>query len=73
MYRQLMGTVRETATGGKGEETPQKRLTVDEPEKCTRSNTASDEGEERGDENGGPDWNAATEVSAAAHRVDEIR
>jgi len=42
---------------------------VDEPEKRTGGETATDEGQERAEENGGPDWNAATEVSAAGHRV----
>jgi len=41
---------------------------MDEPEENTSADAATDEGEERCDENGGPDWNAATEVSAVAHR-----
>ena len=47
----------------------EKRRTVDEPEKCTGGKSAAGEGEERGDENCSPDGNAATEVSAVAHRV----
>ena len=42
---------------------------MNEPEKYTSGETASKEGYERGDENGGPDWNAATEVSAVPHRA----
>jgi hypothetical protein len=42
---------------------------VDEPEKCTSTKTAADEGQKRGNEDGGPNWDAATEVSAGAHRV----
>jgi len=42
---------------------------VDEPEKCTSTETAADEGQKRGNEDGGPNWDAATEVSAGAHRV----
>jgi len=41
---------------------------VDEPEKRAGGETAADEGEERGDEDGDPDWKAATEVSAVTHR-----
>lgn len=42
---------------------------MNEPEKCTSSKTASKEGQEGEDENGGPDGNTATEVLAVAHRV----
>jgi hypothetical protein len=42
---------------------------VDEPEKCASTETATDEGQQRGEENGGPDGDAATEVSATAHVV----
>jgi len=42
---------------------------VDEPEKCTSGETATKEGQEGGDENGGPNGNAATEVPAGAHVV----
>ena len=52
----------------RGKET-RKLRTVDEPEKCTSSKTAGKEGQEGEDENGGPNRNTATEVSAVAHRV----
>jgi len=42
---------------------------VNEPEKCTSGESAPKEGQEGGDENGEPNGNAATEVSAVAHRV----
>jgi len=42
---------------------------VYKPEKCTSTESAADEGEKRGDENGGPDGDAATEVSTGAHGV----
>jgi len=42
---------------------------VDEPEECTSAKSATDERQERGDENGSPNGNAATEVSTSAHRV----
>ena len=59
-----MGVIRISAVRGR-----QGQLTVDEPEKCTSGETATKEGQEGGDENGGPDGNAATEVSAGAHVV----
>ena len=42
---------------------------MDEPEKCPSSKSATSEGQEGGDENGGPNRDATTEVSAIAHRV----
>ena len=41
-----------------------------EPEKCTGAKTATDEGQQRGEEDGCPDGDAATEVSAGAHVVE---
>jgi hypothetical protein len=45
---------------------------VYEPEKCTSAKTTTDEGQQRGEENGCPDWDAATEVSAGAHVVENL-
>ena len=42
-------------------------LTVDEPEECTSPKSTTDEGQQRGNKDGGPDWNAATEMSAGSH------
>ena len=42
---------------------------MDKPEKCTSGKSATSEGQEGGDENGGPNRDAATEVSAIAHCV----
>lgn len=42
---------------------------MDEPEKSTSGNTATNEGQEGGDEDGGPDGNTATEVPTVAHHV----
>ena len=49
------------------------RLTVYKPEKGTSTESAADEGEQRGDENGGPDRDAATEVSTGAHGVIQVK
>jgi len=43
---------------------------VYEPEKCTSAKTATDEGQQRGEEHGGPNRDAATEVSTGAHVVE---
>ena len=50
-----------------------KELTVYEPEKGTSTESAADEGEQRGDENGGPDGDAATKVSTGAHGEIQVK
>ena len=53
----------------RGRKTRKGRRTMDEPEKSTSGNTATNEGQEGGDEDGGPDGNTATEVPTVAHHV----
>lgn len=42
---------------------------MDEPEKCTSAKTATDERQQGRNEDGGSNWDAATEVPAGTHRV----
>lgn len=42
---------------------------MNEPEKCTSTKSTTDEGQQGGDKNSGPDRDTATEVSASTHSV----
>lgn len=42
---------------------------MDKPEECTSGGSADNEGQEGGDEDGDPNGETATEVSAVGHRV----